>query len=46
MKDIYQLELNEKIVSHGLVIVRVPGGWLYSKVDGDFTFVAYVEKGL
>lgn len=33
-KSIYDLELNETLVSCDYIIRRVPGGWVYTEYDG------------
>ena len=41
MKTIYDLELHEDLLIHGLLnVVRVPGGWIYESLsDGDVSAV-------
>jgi len=32
--DIYNMELHEKLTWNGLIIIRVPGGWIYIYENG------------
>jgi len=41
-KDIYQLELHETmIVDMVYNVTRVPGGWIYSRLDSGSAFVPW-----
>ena len=42
-KDMYELQLNEKIHLTNMTIIRVPGGWIY-EFDNSTAFIAYNEE--
>lgn len=40
-KTIYEIKLHESITINGLEIIRVPGGWIYSRYPNALVFVPY-----